>query len=62
MRSLKTLELYLLFEWLDNHNLPSNEDFDSALKHLLKENKHYDGLHSQSAQQVLEELATVFNN
>jgi putative transposase len=53
--------LYQLKEWLDNHNLPS-EDFDSALKRELKDNKHYNGLHSQSAQQVLEELADAFNN
>jgi len=53
--------LYQVFEWLDNQNLPS-EDFDQALKRELKNNKHYNGLHSQSAQQVLEELATAFDN
>jgi putative transposase len=53
--------LYQLYEWTDNHNLPSG-DFDQALKEQLKTNKHYNGLHSQSAQQVLEELAEAFNN
>jgi putative transposase len=53
--------LYQLLEWLDNQNLPS-EDFDSALKRELKDNQHYNGLHSQSAQQVLEELSDAFNN
>jgi putative transposase len=53
--------LYQLKEWLNNHNLPS-EDFDHALKRELKDNQHYNGLHSQSAQQVLEELADAFNN
>lgn len=53
---------YQLFEWLDNNNLPSEESFDSALKRELKDNKHYNGLHSQSAQQVLEELDTAFDN
>ena len=45
--------LYLLYEWLDNKNLPSG-DLDHALKEQLKDNKHYNGLHSQSAQQVLD--------
>ena len=53
--------LYLLREWLDNSNLPSG-DLDHALKEQLKDNQHYNGLHSQSAQQVLEELADAFNN
>ena len=53
--------LYQLYEWLDNHNLPS-EDLDTVLKREFKDNEHYNGLHSQSSQQVLEELSDAFNN
>ena len=53
--------LYQLYEWLDNATLPSG-DLDHALKEQLKDNQHYNGLHSQSAQQVLEELADAFSN
>lgn len=53
--------LYQLFEWLDNNDLPSG-DLDYALKEQLKTHDRYNGLHSQSSQQVLEELADAFNN
>ena len=53
--------LYQLYEWLNDHNLPSG-DLDHALKAQLKTNQHYNGLHSQSAQQVIEELADAFTN
>jgi putative transposase len=53
--------LYQLFEWLDNGDLPSG-DLDHALKPTLKDHDRYNGLHSQSSQQVLEELAHAFTN
>jgi len=45
--------LYQLFEWLENNNLPSG-DLDHTLKEQLKTHTRYNGLHSQSAQQVLD--------
>ena len=53
--------LYQLKEWLNDDNLPSG-DLDHALKATLKDNQHYNRLHSQSGHQVLEELADAFNN
>jgi|APHM01.1.fsa_nt_gi transposase, IS605 OrfB family, central region len=53
--------LYHLYEWLNNDNLPAG-DLDHALKEQLKTHDKYNGLHSQSSQQVLEELATAFSN
>jgi putative transposase len=44
--------------WDDTGEIPDN----AALKRELKDHPKYDGLHSQSSQRVLEELAEAFNS
>ena len=44
--------------WEETGKIPDHSD----LKHELKDHTKYDGLHSQSSQRVLEELAEAFNS
>jgi len=44
--------------WEETSKIPD----DSDLKHELKGHDNYKGLHSQSSQLVLEELAEAFNS